>query len=91
MPISATPDAAIWNAAEMLPRAELEELQLRRLRETVQRVLRADGLGATSGLEHAERLIDAGGAAVQRAAAADGGVRKATQSLAERFLLAPAG
>jgi phenylacetate-CoA ligase len=53
MPTSATPDAAIWDAAETLPRAELADLQLRRLRETVDRVLRADGLGA-------RRLADAG-------------------------------
>jgi phenylacetate-CoA ligase len=46
MPTSAASDAAIWDAAETLPRAELAGLQLRRLRETVQRVLRADGLGA---------------------------------------------
>ena len=56
MPTSATSDAAIWDAAETLPRPELEELQLRRLRETVQRVLRADGLGA-------RRLSEAGIAA----------------------------
>jgi phenylacetate-CoA ligase len=46
MPTSATSDAAIWDAAETISRPELEELQLRRLRETVGRVLRADGLGA---------------------------------------------
>jgi phenylacetate-CoA ligase len=46
MPTSATSDAAIWDAAEMLPRGELADLQLRRLRETVERVLTADGLGA---------------------------------------------
>ncbi|MGZ4307524.1 MAG: phenylacetate--CoA ligase family protein [Solirubrobacteraceae bacterium] len=53
MPTSATSDPAIWDAAETLSRAELEDLQLRRLRETVGRVLRADGLGA-------RRLSDAG-------------------------------
>jgi phenylacetate-CoA ligase len=53
MPTSATSDAAIWDPAETLSRPELEELQLRRLRETVARVLRADGLGA-------RRLSDAG-------------------------------
>ena len=53
MPTSAPSDAAVWDAAETLPRAELADLQLRRLRETVDRVLRADGLGA-------RRLADAG-------------------------------
>src|SRR6185312_8114829 len=53
MPTSATSDAAIWDAAETISRPELEELQLHRLRETVARVLRADGLGA-------RRLSDAG-------------------------------
>ena len=53
MPTSAASDAAVWDAAETLPRAELADLQLRRLRETVDRVLRADGLGA-------RRLADAG-------------------------------
>jgi phenylacetate-CoA ligase len=53
MPTSATSDAAIWDAAETMSRPELEELQLGRLRETVQRVLRADGLGA-------RRLYDGG-------------------------------
>jgi phenylacetate-CoA ligase len=53
MPTSAASDAAVWDAAETLPRAELAILQLRRLRETVDRVLRADGLGA-------RRLADAG-------------------------------
>ena len=53
MPTSATSDAAIWDAAETMSRPELEELQLRRLHETVGRVLRADGLGA-------RRLSDAG-------------------------------
>src|ERR1700754_5135214 len=53
MPTSATSDAAIWDAAETISRQELEQLQLRRLRETVGRVLRADGLGA-------RRLSDAG-------------------------------
>jgi phenylacetate-CoA ligase len=53
MPTSATSDAAIWDPAETLPRAELSDLQLRRLRETVDRVLHADGLGA-------RRLADGG-------------------------------
>ncbi len=53
MPTSAASDAAVWDAAETLPRAELADLQLRRLRETVDRVLRADGLGA-------RRLAEAG-------------------------------
>jgi phenylacetate-CoA ligase len=56
MPTSATSDAAIWDAAETIARYELEELQLRRLRETAARVLRADGLGA-------KRLSEAGIAA----------------------------
>jgi phenylacetate-CoA ligase len=53
MPTSATSDAAIWDPAETISRPELEKLQLRRLRETVARVLRADGLGA-------RRLSEAG-------------------------------
>ena len=46
MPISATSEPRIWDAAETLARPDLEALQLRRLRATVARVLRADGLGA---------------------------------------------
>src|ERR1700755_1738571 len=53
MPTSAPSDAAVWDAAETLSRADLADLQLRRLRETVPRVLRADGLGA-------RRLAEAG-------------------------------
>jgi phenylacetate-CoA ligase len=53
MPTSAPSDAAIWDAAETMARCELEELQLRRLRETTARVVRADGLGA-------RRLSEAG-------------------------------
>src|SRR6476659_2710679 len=53
MPTSAPSDAAVWDATETLPRAELADLQLRRLRETVDRVLRADGRGA-------RRLADGG-------------------------------
>jgi phenylacetate-CoA ligase len=56
MHTSAASDPRIWDAAETLPRPELEALQLQRLRETVARVLRADGLGA-------ERLSEAGVAA----------------------------
>jgi phenylacetate-CoA ligase len=43
----------IWDRAEMLPREQLEELQLRRLRSAVARVLRGQPLGA-------ERLATAG-------------------------------
>jgi phenylacetate-CoA ligase len=46
MRTSAPSEPLIWDAAEALPRAELEALQLQRLRETVARVLRSDGLGA---------------------------------------------
>src|ERR1700759_118125 len=53
MPTSAPSDAAIWDAAETLSRPDLADLQLRRLRETVDRVLRAGGLGA-------RRLAEAG-------------------------------
>src|SRR5438105_198573 len=53
MPTSATSDAQVWDPAETLPRTELAELQLDRLRKTVERVLRAKGLGA-------RRLSDAG-------------------------------
>ena len=56
MPTSATSDAAIWDAAETMPRERAASLQLRRLRETVDRVLRAEPAGA-------RRLADAGVAA----------------------------
>ncbi|HEY1512029.1 MAG TPA: phenylacetate--CoA ligase [Solirubrobacteraceae bacterium] len=47
MHTSAPSEPRIWDvAAETLPRAQLEALQLDRLRETVARVLHADGLGA---------------------------------------------
>jgi phenylacetate-CoA ligase len=46
MHTSAASERLIWDAAETLPRAQLEALQLERLRETVARVLGADGLGA---------------------------------------------
>jgi phenylacetate-CoA ligase len=53
MRTSATSDAAIWDPAETMSRPELEALQLQRLRETVGRVMRADGL-------QARRLSEAG-------------------------------
>ncbi|MGZ4216176.1 MAG: phenylacetate--CoA ligase family protein [Solirubrobacteraceae bacterium] len=56
MPTSATSDAPIWDPAETMSRPELEGLQLRRLRDTVGRVLHANGLGA-------QRLAEAGIAA----------------------------
>ena len=50
---AANADQVIWDSAETLPREQLEELQLRRLRATVARVLRGQPPGA-------ERLATAG-------------------------------
>ena len=57
MPTSAPSDAAVWDAAETLPRAELADAPARAgCARPLHRVLRADGLGA-------RRLADAGVAA----------------------------
>jgi phenylacetate-CoA ligase len=56
MPTSARSEPRIWDPVETLPRAGLQELQLVRLRTTIDRVLVARGLGA-------QRLADAGIAA----------------------------
>jgi phenylacetate-CoA ligase len=56
MRTSAPSEPRIWDPAETLPRARLQELQLKRLRTTVDRVLDARGLGA-------QRLVAAGVAA----------------------------
>jgi phenylacetate-CoA ligase len=50
---AASTDQVIWDRAETLPRDQLEELQLRRLRSAVARVLRGQPFGA-------ERLASAG-------------------------------
>jgi phenylacetate-CoA ligase len=52
-PPEAGTEGLIWDRAETLPREQLEELQLRRLRSAVARVLRGQPLGA-------ERLATAG-------------------------------
>jgi phenylacetate-CoA ligase len=56
MPTSERSEPRIWDSAETLPRAGLHELQLARLRTTIDRVLDARGLGA-------RRLAEAGIAA----------------------------
>ncbi len=58
MPTSERSEGRIWDSAETLPRAGLDELQLARLRTTIDRVLDARGLGA-------QRLAEAGIAASQ--------------------------
>ncbi len=50
---AANTDQVIWDSAETLPREQLEDLQLRRLRSAVARVLRGQPPGA-------ERLVTAG-------------------------------
>ena len=52
-PPAASTEGLIWDRAETLPREQLEELQLRRLRSTVARVLHGQPFGA-------ERLATAG-------------------------------
>jgi phenylacetate-CoA ligase len=52
-PPEASTEGLIWDRAETLPREQLEELQLRRLRSTVARVLRGQPPGA-------ERLVSGG-------------------------------
>ncbi len=53
MPTAAASEPQIWDAIETVPRDQLEQLQLERLRETVARVLDGQPLGA-------ERLAAAG-------------------------------
>ena len=56
--MSATSELAVWDPVETLPRERLRELQLERLRATVERVLAGQPLGAA---RLAEAGVEAGG------------------------------
>ncbi len=60
MPTSAQSEPRIWDSAETLPREQLQELQLKRLRLTIERVLGRQPVGAqrlaTAGIEAPDDL-----------------------------------
>jgi len=83
-----------WAACHLGVDGELADLRTGALSPTRERLAElldalapvADGLGGAAGLAHARTMLDGGGAAAQREAAAEGGTLAAARSLADRFL-----